>query len=511
MLSTTLVLLLTIGVLTVFTALGIIYSRSRVHTVEDLISARNTTGRGATTATLIASMMGAWILFSPAEAGAAFGGIAAITGYAVGSAVPLLLFIAIGTRVRYLIPNGHTLTEYVYVRYGRLMYTYVLIVTVFYMFIFLAAEMTGIAGALGLIAGVPAWQTALLIGGFVIVYTTYGGLVASIFTDTIQTLVILPVLVLTFVGAILALGGTESIYLTITTTQPELLDPGYRVGLEFGAFVMIAILAANMFNQGLWQRIFAAENSETVRRSFGIAAIAMIPMILLPGLFGITAAGMGLVNSQGDASIAFFLVLTEAFPAVVVLGITLLVLLLVMSTADTLFSAIASIVAADLPLVLDNPSERMLMWSARTLTVLVGLAAIFVGSRGYSVLELFLLADLLAAATVFPFLYGLYSSRANQSAVLISSFVSLAFGLLHFPITNALLIEIPGIGLVTPSEPSFLFAFAGTAALSILLTISLSRLSTSHFDFTLLAREIRSLDRPKETDSHIIVNRGDEQ
>ncbi|HIJ12410.1 MAG TPA: sodium:proline symporter, partial [Halobacteriales archaeon] len=55
-----------------FTALGFWHSRGRVKSVEDLITARNSIGRGAITATLISSVMGVWILFIPAEAGAVF-------------------------------------------------------------------------------------------------------------------------------------------------------------------------------------------------------------------------------------------------------------------------------------------------------------------------------------------------------------------------------------------------------------------------------------------------------
>ena len=99
---------------------------------------------------------------------------------------------------RRLIPEGRTLTEYALARYGRAMYAFVVLVSVFYMFIFLSAEMTGIAGALGLVAGVPGWQTAVLIGSFVVLYTAYGGLRATVFTDTVQALLILPLLAVGF-------------------------------------------------------------------------------------------------------------------------------------------------------------------------------------------------------------------------------------------------------------------------------------------------------------------------
>jgi len=72
--SPTLALASTVATLAVFTAAGLLYARGRVGSIEDLLTARNSTGTAMTTATLIASTMGAWILFSPAEAGAAFGG-----------------------------------------------------------------------------------------------------------------------------------------------------------------------------------------------------------------------------------------------------------------------------------------------------------------------------------------------------------------------------------------------------------------------------------------------------
>ncbi len=492
MVTTSLALGITILTLLAFTVLGIYYSKSRIHSVEDLITARNTTRTGTTTATIIASMMGAWILFSPAEAGAMFGGITAVAGYAIGSALPLIAFIWIGIRVRQLLPTGHSLTEYVYVRFGRLMYAYVLIITISYMFIFLAAEMTGIAGALALIAGVPEWQTAVLIGGFVLIYTAYGGLVASIFTDTLQTLLILPILILGFAGAILALGGTQSMYSAITATNPDLLSPGFRPGIIFGLYVMIAILAANLFNQGIWQRVFAAASDATVAHSFPIAALAVIPMIFLPGLFGITAVGLDLIQSPTDGSIAFFLVLLEAFPEWIAFLITLLALLLVMTSAGTLRHTLASIVTTGMSLITESVTQRQLSITARIVTITVAGGAIFIGAQGYSVLELFLLADLLAAATVVPFLSGLFSTKITEAGALIASFLGLLVGITYFPITRGFLELLPSIGTVLPPA-SFFVAFVGAAGVSIAISLLAISLSSSHFNHDKLATEIRSL------------------
>ena len=493
MVSTGLVLGITVATVAVFTAIGLLAARGRVSSVEDFISARDSAGSGTVTATVVASMMGAWILFSPAEAGAAFGGLPAILGYAVGSAVPLLLFIPVGSRMRAVMPSGHSLTEFAYARFGATMYLFVLVVSVFYMFIFLAAEMTGIAAALSLIAGVPQHQTALLIGGFVLVYTVYGGLVASIVTDTIQTLVVLPLLAVGFGGAVFALGGTGELHTAAVTADATLLDPSFRPGLEFGVYVAFAIIGANMLNQGIWQRVYAADGEASLRRGFGAAAVVVVPMILLAGLFGIAASALGLTG-EGNASIAFFLVLESVFPTWVTLAVVVLVILLVMSSADTMFNAIASVVTADLARLVDA-DQRTLWLGGRGLTVAVAVGAIIVGAQGYSVLELFLTADLLAAAVFVPFLAGLYTERLSGVGAVAASLTGIAVGVAYFPLLRAPVAAVPGLGGVLP-EPSFLAAFVGATAVSAAVTLAAAALSDADADLDSVDRRIRSLDDP---------------
>ena len=507
MVSADVALGLTAVTLAAFTALGLWYSRGRVGSVEDFISARGSTGRLSTTATLVASVMGIWILLTPAEAGAAFGGVAAVAGYAVGEALPMLAFAELGPRIRELIPEGHSLTEYALVRYGPAMYAFVLLVSLFYMFIFLSAELTGIASALQMTAGVPRWQTAVLVGGAVLLYTAYGGLRASVFTDTVQLLLVLPLLVLCAVGAVVALGGPGAVRAQVVATDPSLLDPTFFTGLRFGFWVAIAVLGAELVNQTWWQRVYAARDVETLRRGFRTAAVVNFLVVLLAGLFGVVARGyVDVVTDPAsdayNASVAFFVLLNEAFPEPLVLAVVLLALLLVASTADTLFNAMASVVTADLPRLLDSPTDRTLTWSARALTVLAALAAIYVSLRARSVLRLFLLADLLGVAVMVPLLYGLYSERATGSGVLASSVAGLAVGLAFFPnpLVRSALASLPGVGPALPA-PDFLYAFVGAAAVSTVLTLLTARLAGAEFDLARLSREIRRLDDPSRTET----------
>src|SRR3546814_15916952 len=81
--------------------------------------------------------------------------------------------IPLGRRIRELIPQGHTLTEFVIMRYGRPMYGLTLLIMLFYMFIALTAEITAIGKLIMLLAPVPLWITAAIVMGCTLIYTSY--------------------------------------------------------------------------------------------------------------------------------------------------------------------------------------------------------------------------------------------------------------------------------------------------------------------------------------------------
>ncbi|MUV59385.1 sodium:proline symporter [Halobacterium sp. CBA1126] len=500
MVTTAGALALTVATLSVFTAVGLWVSRGEVRSVEDLISARGSASEGRTTATLIASVMGVWILLSAPEAGALYG-IAAVAGYALGEAVPMLVYSKLGPRIRAVIPEGHSLTEYAYVRYGTAMHAFVLAVSVLYMFVFLAAELTGIAQALQYVAAVPRWQTSVLVGGFVVLYTGYGGLRASIITDTVQTLVVLPLLAVSVAAVVVTLGGTDAVYQGIERVNPTLLDPTYVPGIRFGVALVFAVLGAELLNQTWWQRIYAADGADTVQRGFRTAAVANGLVMVVATLLGVIAAGNAAVVTSGtgyNAGIAFFVLLEGAFGDWLVLAVLLLGLVLVMSTTDSLFNALASLVTADLPRLLNDPDEQALRRGARMLTLVVAVAAILVSLRARSVLRLFFTADLLGAAVGFPLIYGLFSRQLSGPGALASALGGLAVGATFFPFPFGLHAAAnAALGGVLPApDATYLLPFAGAFFVSTALTLLAARLGDVDFDFDHLSQEIQRLDGP---------------
>jgi Na+/proline symporter len=428
MTMSTTALAVTLITVAVFTLLGLLQASRHAISLEDFMVSRNRVGTGMALATIVASAMGAWILFSPPEVGAT-SGIAGIIGYCIGQATPAALFAFMGTRVRFLMPKGHSLNEYVLHRFGNAMYLLTLGIIVFYMFVYLTAELTAIAKAVQLMAGVPLWFTAVLVITAVFIYTLVGGLEATIFTDAVQFVVIVPLLLLSFGVAVFALGGWGDAIAPVTETAPQLLTLANGPGIKFGATLVIAVIAAEMFNQANWQRVYACKTDTVVRRSFLGSFLVILPVLFIAGLLGILAMHFGFNDDR-----AFFSLIQElGLPGWVSMAVLVLVLALVMSSLDTLLNGIASVFTTDLLRIFPDMQSTGILRISRGLTVVVGIPAILVASRGYNVLYLFLLADLVCAGALFPVLFGLYSRRITGAMAFWSALVGIAAGALFFP------------------------------------------------------------------------------
>jgi Na+/proline symporter len=420
-----LVTLVTAGV---FALLGLLHASQQTINLEDYMVSRNRFGDWMSFGTIMAAALGVWILFSPPEVGAT-SGIAGILGYCVGSAAPPALFTKIGTRLRQLMPNGHSLNEFVLYRFGNAMYVLTLLIIVFYMFIYLAAELTAIAKAVQIMADVPLGWTALVVIAATFIYTTYGGLGATIFTDVVQCAVMVPLLLASFAIAVYALGGFAAALEPIRLNDAELLSLTNIPGLQIGATLIIAIVSAEVFNQSNWQRVYACRTNGTVKRAFWASALAILPMIFIAGLLGLLARHLGFDDDR-----AFFSMLQElALPVWMLLLVLVLALALVMSTIAALLNGIASVFTVDLIRLFPNVSDRGVLRASRYLTVAIGLPAIAIAAQGYNVLYLFLLADLICAGAVFPVLFGMYSRRISGTAALYSTLAGIISGALFFP------------------------------------------------------------------------------
>lgn len=465
----------------VFALAGVMYARRHRGGLDDYITARNSQGQVATVLTLMASTLGAWILFSPAQA-ATWGGLAAVIGYALGAMSPRLVMIPLGKRMRELIPNGHTLTEFLIARYGRPMYLLTLVIMLFYLFIALSAEITAIGKLVTLLAPVPIWVTATIVMGATLLYTAYGGLRASIFTDRVQMMIIVPLLLALVFFGWQAAGGMAPTVQGLQAKAPQLLDLTDPVGVKAGLTFFVAILLTGLFHQGNWQRVYSARDTRSMRNGFLLGGVLVGPFIFLMGLFGLAFVGLAPV---GDSSVALFSVLMPEVPRWFAIALIPLGLALVMSSADTAISAVSSLIAVDLGRLMPRASTQTMMRLSRWLIVALSVPIVVLASQGFSVLYLFLLADLLCSAAAIPVFYGLFNRRHDGVTATVATLCGLVAGLTLFPGPN--------------EKPVYLlesFLAAGIVPVIVMLLMPYLRPRRQPFDFARLNASIRKLDSP---------------
>ncbi len=480
-----------------FLYLGMSYASRSRQTVEQYTVSRNHAPVNVGVATLVASLFGTWVLLSPGETGANFG-IVSLAGYAVGMACITVMFMFVGPRMRLLMPNGHSLTEYVKHRFGTVTFVAISLVIVFVIGIFITAEMTGISTAIHILTGIPRWATSLAVGIVVVAYTAYGGLRVSIYTDRIQFWVLLPAMLLMVVVAAALVGDTGA---WRAAGEAGLLSANSSGSYFFAVVLIIGIVASNAFHPGLWQRVYTVESQKVLNRSLWGATAIAIPFTFLLGMAGIAAVGNGSVEPFGypEVSAALFALASDLFPLWMHFLMLVCALMLAMSTLDTLMNGLASGLAADMAGL--GISRKTLMLQARAVTAVLAIPAIIVAAQGFSVLYVFLVADLLGAAIAVPMLVGLYSTRMPGWAVLLAGGAGIVVGALFYPKSDL----VSPMILTAPNGEQMFWSFVLALAVSSAITagvVLLRRITATgeEYDFARLESEVRLIEEPASAD-----------
>ena len=408
-----------------FIGLGYLNSKKTIDNRNYIIGNRDENTFSLTTS-LAASALGAWILFGPASA-ATWGGFGAVIGYALGAATPMLLLYNFGPKIRKEFPKGLSFTEFIKKRFGLGILKISLFLILFYLVIFLIAEVTAIAFLLKFISKTPLWITAGITLIICLLYILRGGFKLSIITDKYQ-FIIIATLILTSVILILGNLETNSFEL-IQKNSPNFFSskyvPNYTAGLTF----FIAVAATNLFHQGNWQRVLAAKNNLVLKKSLIYSSIITFLIVLWMGYTGLISFS---INSKVIPDLAFFdLILSNSY--IIIISILVLALALTLSTIDTLINAISSILIVNGNQISKSIFGNSLKNKTNYVIILISILVFILASKGYSILYLFLLADLFCCAAVITIFYGFFKKKINSRLPYLSITSALVFGILFFP------------------------------------------------------------------------------
>ncbi|KAJ8614271.1 hypothetical protein CTAYLR_001142 [Chrysophaeum taylorii] len=383
--------------------------RAILRPTDTFLSARSSASWYSIGLSYFASGMGAWIVYGTTEMGAtrslSWWGV---IGYSTASSFPAMLLMFLGPKIKKRVgaDAGYTATDFALARYGRLMHLHVVCISCFYMYIYMVAEFTSLSNVYATVTGKSIagndskdYTTNIAVALAIMTwsYTALAGLPASIFTDKFQGVVIAAVVTMLLV-ATTSLKRNE-----LSRDEFDDATGWFSKGFEALVTLYIAIASAELFNQGTWQRVWAAKSDFDMRAGFALGALFVTLVMMFFGVMGMIAYANDRDAYDSFQKLAYLSFFDLLLPLPRFWHFVTLALLttLAASSVDTLQNGLSSVLSHDL--IRHKLSAN---WS-RIVVVVFNIAAVIQAADRFEVVPLFLVADLVCATSVGPLFAGL--------------------------------------------------------------------------------------------------------
>lgn len=277
----------------------------------------------------------------------------------------------------------------------------------------------------------------------VLTYTSLGGILAVVWTDAIQMIIIIVGLILIVIVGVNVVGGLDAIQ---TSTPDNFWEffPSEGNGVSWIAYIAmwVGMALGNIPSPDIAQRAFVAKDAQTAQKGMVTAGLLYWTIGLVPvfiALIGITMIDKGLLPAELVSQITedselLIPLLAKQLLGPVGLGIFAGSLIAaVLSSASTSLFATAVLISNDIykPIVLkDKQDDKKLVIVTRLSVILVGVLAVLIGLVTDNLYDLTIFAfTLLFGILFFPFIFALKSKRVNSYGVMAGMIVGLLVNL----------------------------------------------------------------------------------
>lgn len=294
-------------------------------------------------------------------------------------------------------------------------------------------QMMGLAYLLQVLLGLDYRIAILLTSVVMIYYTVQGGLAAVIYTDFVQGIAQLALVIGVLIFGLRVMnfdfGWLKS---SVMAQDTQLWNP-LGIGTKSAISHVLIGFCGALSNSVLWSRSFAAKDVNTAKKAFGISMTASAVFTFFVVAFGITAN----VFNPGVGDQATMWLVINKMPGFMALLMTLGITGATMSTADTHLNCGAANIMVD---ILDPegklPDEKAVKYS-KISTIVVGIIAIAGALYFPTVMDYAEVGYTISGGVLIPiFLIGLYcrdreseqfKSKLSISAVKFGIIVGIIF------------------------------------------------------------------------------------
>lgn len=342
----------------------------------------------------------------------------------------------------YLRTNVYTMPEFLERRYNGACRTYLATVSLIaYVFTKIAVALFAGAIVLKAVLGWGMWQSTFALVVATGIYTIAGGMAAVIYTEVLQTVILVGgALLLMFIG-LDKVGGWSGLQANVPPEFFHMMKPATDkefpwTGIFFGAPIL-----------GIWywctdqvivQRTLAAKNIEHARGgTIGAGFLKILPvfMLVVPGMI---ARALYPQEMAADSNAAFPILVTRLMPTGLQGVMIAAMLAALMSSLSAVFNSSSTIFTMDFYKKLrPEASEKQLVNIGRLATVvMVVLALLWIPLMGRISSQLWIYLQSVSAYVSPPitavFLFGIAWRRVNSQGALASLLVGFVLGAVRF-------------------------------------------------------------------------------
>ena len=358
-------------------------------------------------------------------------GFAGLFWFLVPNVLCLILFIPFAKRIRKEMPEGITLSSYMFGKYHSRA------VKNIYLFQLgtLSAMSTGVqllAGSkiLSMLTGLHFTFITVIMTAIAFSYSQFSGIKASILTDAVQMVFMLAASICFAIFGINNGGGIESLAAGLGGIEGDagllFSKRGWEIFFEFGFPTTIGLISGPFGDQCFWQRAFCVKKNK-IGRAFFVGALLFGIVPLSMGILGFIGAGIGYMAT--DTGIINFELIDTLFPAWVVIPFLFMIVSGLLSTIDSNLCAISS-------LTTDIFKEKTLGKTKFAMILLLAFGIAIANIPGLTVTHLFLMYGTLRAATLLPTVFTLKGMKLTSQGVVVGIISALIIGLPVFGYGN---------------------------------------------------------------------------
>jgi SSS family solute:Na+ symporter len=285
---------------------------------------------------------------------------------------------------------------------------------------------------------IPMWQTIAIMAILAGAYTIAGGLAAVIYTDAIQTVLLLIGSIVITISAIMKIGSWSNF---VVSTPPEMLSlvrPLNDAGVPWlGLITGVPLLGFYFWctNQFMVQRTLSAKSVTHGRLGVLFAGFLKLPVLLIMVLPGTMARLLypELENPDMVYPTLIFDLLPVGLMGIVLAGFVAAL----MSQIDSTLNSASTLITMDfVSRYRSNLTSEQLMWVGRGFTAIFMILAAMWAPQIENFASLFKYLQKILSFTIPPvvalFLVGIFWKKANAQAAFITLITGLTIGIASF-------------------------------------------------------------------------------